>query len=189
MELKILELPPMYVQSDPSPTETTAANASDDDFQDPPCPINNKGKEKVDTCLSPPKKKSRQIVTPIQNKTTPRVISKQPCLRKSTRRANVAKRPKSPLPKRQAKKHANVPSYTGIKQILRLNQVLLSKYHPPASHMISMEKQFTDLRNFIENNFKDVLDSIKSKNAEDKGDGVEVTDKVSVDVVQSKEPS
>ncbi|KAH0758572.1 hypothetical protein KY290_022065 [Solanum tuberosum] len=115
MELKILELPPEYVQSDPSPTETTAANASDDDFQDPPCPINNKGKEKVDTCLSPPKK-SRQTITPIQNKTTPRVISKQPCLRKSPRRANVAKRPKSPLPKRQTKKHANVPSYTGIKQ-------------------------------------------------------------------------
>ncbi|XP_015166084.1 uncharacterized protein [Solanum tuberosum] len=52
-----------------------------------------------------------------------------------------------------------------------------------------MEKQFTDLRNFIENNFKVVLDYIKSKNAEDKGDGVEVTDKVPVGVVQSEEPS
>ncbi|KAG5603459.1 hypothetical protein H5410_034829 [Solanum commersonii] len=48
---------------------------------------------------------------------------------------------------------------------------------------------FIDLRNFIENNFKVVLDSIKSKNAEDKGDGVEVTDKVPVGVVQSEEPS
>lgn len=47
MELKILELPPKYVQSDPSPTETTTANTSDDDFQDPPCPINNKGKKKL----------------------------------------------------------------------------------------------------------------------------------------------
>ncbi|WMV60027.1 hypothetical protein MTR67_053412 [Solanum verrucosum] len=52
-----------------------------------------------------------------------------------------------------------------------------------------MEKHFTYLRNFIENNFKVVLDSIKSKNAEDKGDGVEVTDKVPVGVVQSEEPS
>ncbi|KAH0732204.1 hypothetical protein KY289_003392 [Solanum tuberosum] len=116
MELKIFELPPEYVQSDSSPTETVVANVSDDDFQDPPCPINNKGKEKVDTCLLPPKKKSRQTITPIQNKTTPMVISKQPCLIKSPRRANVAKRPKSPLPKRQATKHVNVPSYTGIKQ-------------------------------------------------------------------------
>ncbi|KAH0678706.1 hypothetical protein KY284_019791 [Solanum tuberosum] len=202
MELKILELPPEYVQSDSSPTETAAANASDDDFQDPPCPINNKGKEKVDSCLSPPKKKSRHTVTPIQKKTTPRVISKQPCLIKSPRRANVAKRPKSPLPKRQAKKHANVPSYTGIKQNVEIkSSVPLEIPSTSKSHdfsisrdefdqfKLSMEKQFTDLRNFIENNFKVVLDSIKSKNAEDKGDGVEVTDKVPVGVVQSEEPS
>ncbi|KAH0773582.1 hypothetical protein KY290_010719 [Solanum tuberosum] len=202
MELKILELPPEYVQSDSSPIETAAANASDDDFQDPPCPINNKGKEKVDTCLSPPKKKSRQTVTPIQNKTTPRVISKQPCLIKSPRRANVAKRPKSPLPKRQAKKHANVPSYTGIKQNVEIKSSVpfeipsTSKSHDFSisrdefdQFKLSMEKQFTDLRNFIENNFKVVLDSIKSKNAEDKGDGVEVTDKVPVGVIQSEEPS
>ncbi|XP_049344033.1 uncharacterized protein LOC125808366 [Solanum verrucosum] len=202
MELKILELPPEYVQSDSSPTETAAANASDDDFQDPPCPINNKGKEKVDSCLSPPKKKSRQTVTPIQKKTTPRVISKQPCLIKSPRRANVAKRPKSPLPKRQAKKHANVPSYTGIKQNVEIkSSVPLEIPSTSKSHdfsisrdefdqfKLSMEKQFTDLRNFIENNFKVVLDSIKSKNAEDKGDGVDVTDKVPVGVVQSEEPS
>ncbi|KAH0688921.1 hypothetical protein KY289_016279 [Solanum tuberosum] len=202
MELKVLELPPEYAQSDSSPTETATANASDDDFQDPPCPINNKGKEKVDTCLSPPKKKSRQTVTPIQNKTTPRVISKQPCLRKSPRRANVAKRPKSPLPKRQAKKHANVPSYTGIKKKIEIKSSVAfeipstSKSHDFSisrdefdQFKLSMEKQFTDLRNLIENNFKVVLDSIKSKNAEDKGDGVEVTDKVPVGVVQSEEPS
>ncbi|WMV27517.1 hypothetical protein MTR67_020902 [Solanum verrucosum] len=181
MELKILELPPEYVQSDSSPTETAAANASDDDFQDPPCPINNKGKEKVDSCLSPPKKKSRQTVTPIQKKTTPRVISKQPCLIKSPQRPNVAKRPKSPLPKRQAKKHANVPSYTGIKQNVEIKSSVpfeipsTSKSHDFSisrdefdQFKLSMEKQFTDLRNFIENNFKVVLDSIKSKNAEDK---------------------
>ncbi|WMV19852.1 hypothetical protein MTR67_013237 [Solanum verrucosum] len=202
MELKILELPPEYVQSDSSPTETAAANASDDDFQDPPYPINNKGKEKVDSCLSPPKKKSRQTITPIQKKTTPRVISKQPCLIKSPRRANVAKRPKSPLPKRQAEKHANVPSYTGIKQNVEIKSSVpfeipsTSKSHDFSisrdefdQFKLSMEKQFTDLRNFIENNFKVVLDSIKSKNAEDKGDSVEVTDKVSVGVVQSEEPS
>ncbi|KAH0654994.1 hypothetical protein KY285_029876 [Solanum tuberosum] len=81
MELKILELPLEYVQSDQSPTEISAANDSNDDFQDPPHPKNNKGKEKVDTCSSPPKKKSRQTVTPIQKKTPPRVISKQPYLR------------------------------------------------------------------------------------------------------------
>ncbi|KAK6794560.1 hypothetical protein RDI58_008013 [Solanum bulbocastanum] len=32
MELKILELPPEYVQSGQSPTEISAANDSDDDF-------------------------------------------------------------------------------------------------------------------------------------------------------------
>ncbi|WMV58101.1 hypothetical protein MTR67_051486, partial [Solanum verrucosum] len=182
MELKILELPPEY---------------------DPPCPINNKGKEKVDTCLSPPKKKSRQTVTPIQNKTTPRVISKKPCLIKSPRRANVAKRPKSPLPKRQAKKHANVPSYTGIKQNVEIKSSVAfeipstSKSHDFSiscdefdQFKLSMEKQFTDLRNFIENNFKVVLDSIKSRMRKIRfGDGVEVTDKVPVGVVQSEEPS
>ena len=47
MELNILELPPEYVQTEQSPTETTAANDSDDDFQDPPSPINNRGKEKL----------------------------------------------------------------------------------------------------------------------------------------------
>ncbi|WMV42128.1 hypothetical protein MTR67_035513 [Solanum verrucosum] len=76
----------------------------------------NKGKEKVDTCSSPPKKKSRQTVTPIQKKTPPMIISKHPYLRKSPRHANVLKRPKSPLPKRKAKQRANVTSYTGIKQ-------------------------------------------------------------------------
>ncbi|KAH0652932.1 hypothetical protein KY289_030610 [Solanum tuberosum] len=116
MELKILELPPEYVQSDQSPTEISTANDSDDDFQDPPRLKNNKGKEKVNSCSSPPKKKSRQTVTRIQKKTPPRVISKQPCLRKSLRHANVPERPKSPLPKRQAKQRTNVASYTGIKQ-------------------------------------------------------------------------
>ncbi|KAG5607274.1 hypothetical protein H5410_028766 [Solanum commersonii] len=163
------------------PTETTAANASDDDFQDPPCPINNKEKKKL-----------------ILNKTTPRVISKQPCLIKSPRRANVAKRPKSPLPKRQAKKHANVPSYTGIKQNVEIkSSVAFEIPSTSKSHDFSisrdefdqfkllMEKQFTDLRNFIENSFKVVLDSIKSKNAKDKGDSVEVTEGCSSTVPSS----
>ncbi|KAG5624362.1 hypothetical protein H5410_009580 [Solanum commersonii] len=170
MELKILELPPEY---------------------DPPCPINNKEREKVDTCLSPLKKKSRQTVTPIQNKTTPRVISKQPCLRKSPRRANVAKRPKSPLPKRKAKKHANVPSYTGIKQNVEIkSSVAFEIPSTSKSHDFSISRaefdQFKLFRNFIGNNFKVVLNFIKTKYAEDKGDGVEVTNKVSVGVVQSK---
>ncbi|KAH0686766.1 hypothetical protein KY284_017319 [Solanum tuberosum] len=95
MELNILELPPKY---------------------DPPRPKNNKEKEKVDTCSSPPKKKSRQTVTPIHKKTPPRVISKQSCLRKSPRHANVSKRSKPPLPKRQAKQRANGASYTCAKQ-------------------------------------------------------------------------
>ncbi|TMW96595.1 hypothetical protein EJD97_007121 [Solanum chilense] len=73
-------------------------------------------KEKVDTCSSPPKKKSRKTITPIKNKTPPKIISNQPCLRKSPRSVNVAKRPKSPLLKKQAKKPAYVPSYTGTKQ-------------------------------------------------------------------------
>ncbi|KAH0692729.1 hypothetical protein KY285_019826 [Solanum tuberosum] len=137
MELKILELPPEYVQSDSSPTETATANVSDDDFQDPPCPINNKGKEKVDTCLSPPKKKSRQTVTPIQNKTTPRVISKQPCIKQNIEiKSSVA---------------FEIPSTN-------------------KSHDFSISR--------------DEFDQFKLS-----GDGVEVTDKVPVGVIQSEEPS
>ncbi|KAH0757564.1 hypothetical protein KY290_021057 [Solanum tuberosum] len=127
MELKILELPPEYLQSDQSPTEISVANDSDDDFQDPSHPKNNKGKEKVDTCSSPPKKKSRHTVTPIQKKTPPRVISNHPCLRKSPRHANVPKRPKSPLSKRQAKQRANVAFYTGIKQNVEIKSSVASE--------------------------------------------------------------
>ncbi|KAG5597012.1 hypothetical protein H5410_038244 [Solanum commersonii] len=128
-----------------------------------------------------------QTVTHIQNKTTPRIISKQPCLRKSPRRANLSKRPKSPLPKRQAKKHANVPSYTSIKQNVEIKSSVAFEIPSTSKSrdfsisrdefdQFKLSKQFNDLRNFIENNFKVVLDSIKSKNAEDKGDGVEVTE-------------
>ncbi|KAG5598431.1 hypothetical protein H5410_029801, partial [Solanum commersonii] len=165
MELKILELPAEYVQLDSSPIETTTANALDDDFQDLPCPINNKGKEKVNTCLSPPKKKSRQTVNPNQNKTTPRVISKQPCLIKSPRRANVAKRPKSPLPKRQAKKHANVPSYIGIKQNVEIKSS--DAFEIPST---SKSHDFSISR--------DEFDQFKLS-----GDGVEVRDKVPIGVI------
>ncbi|KAG5591056.1 hypothetical protein H5410_041570 [Solanum commersonii] len=65
------------------------------------------------------------------------IISKNPCLRKSPRHANVPKRPKSPLSKRQTKQCANVTSYTGIKKNVEINQVFLLKYHPPTSHLIS----------------------------------------------------
>ncbi|KAH0643778.1 hypothetical protein KY290_035528 [Solanum tuberosum] len=126
MELKILELPPEYVRLDQSSTEISAANDSDDNFQDPPRPKNNKGKEKVDTCSSPPKKKSRQTVTPIQKKTPPMIISKHP-LRKSPRHANVPKRPKSPFSKRQAKQRANVTSSTCIKQNVEIKSSVASE--------------------------------------------------------------
>ncbi|KAH0690187.1 hypothetical protein KY289_017545 [Solanum tuberosum] len=127
MELKILELPPKYVQSGQHPTKISAANDLDDDFQDSPRPKNNKEKEKVDTCSSPPKKKSRQTVTLIQKKTPPKVISKQPCLRKSPRHANVPKRSKPPLPKRQAKQRANVASYTCTKQNVEIKSSVASE--------------------------------------------------------------
>ncbi|KAH0742810.1 hypothetical protein KY290_030803 [Solanum tuberosum] len=160
MELKILELPLEYVQSDQSPTEISAANDSNDDFQDPPHPKNNKGKEKVDTCSSPPKKKSRQTVTPIQKKTPPRVISKKPYLSKSPRHANVPKRPKSPLPKRQAKQCANVASYTGNKQNIEIKSSVASEIPSTSkSHNFSISR--------------DEFDQFKIS-----GDGVEVTHKV-----------
>ncbi|KAH0775534.1 hypothetical protein KY290_006945 [Solanum tuberosum] len=47
MENLILDLPPEYVEPDATPTHIATAINSDDDFQDPPCPDNNKGKEKV----------------------------------------------------------------------------------------------------------------------------------------------
>ncbi|KAK4734632.1 hypothetical protein R3W88_008893 [Solanum pinnatisectum] len=122
MELKILELPAEYVQSDQSPTKISAANDSHNDFQDPPRLKNNKGKENVDTCSSPPKKKSRQTITLIQKKTPPRVISKQPCLRKSHQYANVPKRSKSPL-----SKSANIASYIGTKQNVEIKSCVASK--------------------------------------------------------------
>ncbi|TMW83069.1 hypothetical protein EJD97_003093, partial [Solanum chilense] len=79
MEIQILESPHEYVQKEQSPIITTTTNDSDYDFQDPPIPINNRGKEKVDTCSSSPKKKSRRTISHIQNKSPPRVISKQRC--------------------------------------------------------------------------------------------------------------
>ncbi|KAH0652366.1 hypothetical protein KY289_030044 [Solanum tuberosum] len=172
IELKTLELPLEYVQSDQSPTEISATNDSDDDFQDPPHPKNNKGKEKVDTCSSPPKKKSRQTITPIQKKTPPRVISKQPCLRKSLRHANVPKRPKSPLPKRQAKQCANVASYPGNKKNVEIKSSAVSEIPSTSkSHDFSISR--------------DEFDQFKIS-----GDGVEVTHKVpTVSVDQSEEPS
>ncbi|KAH0646614.1 hypothetical protein KY284_034498 [Solanum tuberosum] len=126
MELKILELPPEYVRLDQFPTKISAANDSDDDFQDTPRPNNNKGKEKVNTCSSPPKKKSRQTITPIQKKTPPMIISKHP-LRKSPQHANVPKRPKSPLSKRQAKQCANVTFSIGIKQNVEIKSSVASE--------------------------------------------------------------
>uniref|UniRef100_M1DFZ7 Ulp1 protease family, C-terminal catalytic domain containing protein n=1 Tax=Solanum tuberosum TaxID=4113 RepID=M1DFZ7_SOLTU len=172
IELKTLELPLEYVQSDQSPTEISATNDSDDDFQDPPHPKNNKGKEKVDTCSSPPKKKSRQTITPIQKKTPPRVISKQPCLRKSLRHANVPKRPRSPLPKRQAKQCANVASYPGNKKNVEIKSSAVSEIPSTSkSHDFSISR--------------DEFDQFKIS-----GDGVEVTHKVpTVSVDQSEEPS
>ncbi|WMV36751.1 hypothetical protein MTR67_030136 [Solanum verrucosum] len=145
MELKILELPLEYVQLDQSPTEISAANDSDDDFQDPPRPKNNKGKEKVDICSSPPKKKSRQTVTLIQKKTPPTVISKHPYLRKFPRHANVPKRPKSPLPKGQAKQRANVDSYTGIKQNVEIKSSVASEIPSTSkSHDFSISRDEFD---------------------------------------------
>ncbi|KAG5617140.1 hypothetical protein H5410_016964 [Solanum commersonii] len=106
MEVKRKEKTTNYTYDNAKRKELVVSDSLEDD-EDPPRPKNNKEKEKVDTCSSPPKKKSRQTVTPIQKKTPPKVISKQPCLRKSLRHANVPKRSKPPLPKRQAKQRAN----------------------------------------------------------------------------------
>uniref|UniRef100_A0A3Q7FMA0 Uncharacterized protein n=1 Tax=Solanum lycopersicum TaxID=4081 RepID=A0A3Q7FMA0_SOLLC len=122
MELKILESPLEYVQKEQSPTVTTIVNDSDYDFQDPPSPINNRGKEKVDTCSSPPKKKSRHTISHIQNKSPPRVISKQRDLTKSPRNVNIEKRTKAPHPKKQTKKSAKVPAITGIKKNVEIKE-------------------------------------------------------------------
>ncbi|KAH0703052.1 hypothetical protein KY290_018379 [Solanum tuberosum] len=163
MELKI---------SGQHPTKISTANDLDDDFQDPPRPKNNKEKEKIDTCSSPPKKKSRQIVAPIQKKTSPRVISKQPCLRKSPRHANVPKRSKPPLPKRQAKQRANVASYTCTKQNVEIKSSVASE--------ISSTSKSPDF-----SISRDEFEKFKIS-----GDGVEVIHKVPTDNVdQSEEPS
>ncbi|XP_069152934.1 uncharacterized protein [Solanum lycopersicum] len=175
----------------------------DDNNPDPPSPINNRGKEKIDTYSSPPKKKSRRTISHIQNKSPPRVISKQRGLTKPPRNVSIAKITKAPYPKKQTKKSAKVPAIACIKKNVELKESIASKIPSTSKSQdfnisrdefdrfkISMEKQFTDLRNFIEINFKVVLDSIKTKNAEDKGDDVEVTRKVStVGVDQSEEPS
>ncbi|KAG5609920.1 hypothetical protein H5410_021201 [Solanum commersonii] len=139
MELKILELPPEYVQSNQSPTEISAVNDSDDDFQDPPHPKNNKGKEKVDTCSSPPKK----------------VISKQPCLRKSPRHANVPKRPKSPLLKRQAKQCGNGD---GVEVTHKVPTISVDQSEEPSRHSpseLSCQSIYNDLNDQeVHNNFE-----------------------------------
>ena len=117
----MLNYPLEYVQTEQSPTETTAANVSENDFQDPLSPIDNHGKEKVDTCSSPPKKKSRGTISHIQNKSPPRVISKQRGLTKSSQNVSIAKITKAPHPKKQTKKSAKVPTIAGIKKNVELN--------------------------------------------------------------------
>ncbi|KAG5629372.1 hypothetical protein H5410_001089 [Solanum commersonii] len=127
MELKILELPPRVCSIDSSPM-----------------------KRKVDSCLSPPKKKSRRI--PPARIRQHLGSFQSVCLIKSPRRANVAKRPKSPLPKRW-QKHANVPSYTCIKQNVEIKSKVTYKCYfcrsiqEPSQHLPSIESltAFNDL--------------------------------------------
>ncbi|KAG5626467.1 hypothetical protein H5410_011685 [Solanum commersonii] len=61
------ELPPEYVQSIHLQVEAA----------DPPCPINNKGKEKVDSCLSPPKKKSNAYHSSSYDKVRSKVVQSE----------------------------------------------------------------------------------------------------------------
>ncbi|KAH0684370.1 hypothetical protein KY285_021839 [Solanum tuberosum] len=136
MELKILELPPEYVQSGQHPTKISAANDLDDDFQDPPHPKNNKEKEK------------------------------------SPRHANVPKRSKPPLPKRQAKQRANVASYTCTKKNVEIKSSVASEI-PSTSKSLDFSIS------------RDEFDQFKIS-----GDGVKVTQKVPTDNVdQFEEPS
>lgn len=68
MENPILDLPPQFVKP-----HIAATIDSDDDFKDPPCPTNNKGKEKVESGFSADVKKLRDIVLLTQMKTPPKV--------------------------------------------------------------------------------------------------------------------
>ncbi|TMW90802.1 hypothetical protein EJD97_015192 [Solanum chilense] len=129
MELKILELLSEYGQSEQSPL--SIVNHSNLQRKQQLQMIRmmtfrilhiQQGKEKVDTCSSSPKKKPRKTITHIQNKSSPRVISKQSGLRKSPRSVNIAKIPKMPLSKKQAKKPANVPACRGIKQNVQIKE-------------------------------------------------------------------
>ncbi|KAG5621586.1 hypothetical protein H5410_006804 [Solanum commersonii] len=79
------------------------------DLPDPPCPINNKGKEKVESGLSAPMKKLRHTVIHTDQMKT------QPILRKSPRLVTVPKKVKLPPLKSQAKQRANAAAYQGIK--------------------------------------------------------------------------
>ncbi|KAG5583438.1 hypothetical protein H5410_054065 [Solanum commersonii] len=81
----------------------------DDNNPDPPCPINNKGKEKVESGLSAPMKKLRHTVIHTDQMKT------QPILRKSPRLVTVPKKVKLPPLKSQAKQRANAAAYQGIK--------------------------------------------------------------------------
>lgn len=67
-ELSTMQLSPEDVESDTVQTWTTEAGIrqiihSDDNFQEPPIPRQNKGKEKILHSISPARKKLRSSVT------------------------------------------------------------------------------------------------------------------------------
>ncbi|KAK4710483.1 hypothetical protein R3W88_004996 [Solanum pinnatisectum] len=85
MKNLILDLPPEYVEPDATSKHIAAAIDSDDDFQDPPCPTNNKGKEKVESGFSAPMKKLRHRHHPrlLQNNLFKEISTTCNCSQKS----------------------------------------------------------------------------------------------------------
>uniref|UniRef100_M1DRW0 Viral A-type inclusion protein n=1 Tax=Solanum tuberosum TaxID=4113 RepID=M1DRW0_SOLTU len=126
LEIAIIPFPSEYVQSDTASPSITPSNIeaddviqspdSDDDFQDPPKSINNKGKEKTvsDSDILPTKKWVRQFVPAIPKKIPPKVVQDHDIKRPQTRNAPV-----SPSVKTRCVRHTKQPVVVVTKPVIK----------------------------------------------------------------------
>ncbi|WMV49589.1 hypothetical protein MTR67_042974 [Solanum verrucosum] len=116
LEIAIIPLPLEYVQSDTASPSIPPSNIEaddviqspdlDDDFQDPPKSINNKGKERVvsNSDILPTKKMVKQSVPTIPKKIPPKFVQDHDIKRPQTRNAPV-----SPSVKTRCVRHTKQP--------------------------------------------------------------------------------
>ncbi|KAH0720124.1 hypothetical protein KY284_005154 [Solanum tuberosum] len=168
LEIAIIPFPSEYVQSDTASPSITPSNIeaddviqspdSDDDFQDPPKSINNKGKEKTvsDSDILPTKKWVRQFVPAIPKKIPPKVVQDHDIKRPQTRNAPV-----SPSVKTRCVKE----EFTNLRKLIQDNfNVVLNAINTKKSTAKSSSSSFglqrPDEMNNFENNEVPVTDEL-----------------------------